>query len=88
MEDFKKCGKKLCLKCNSVLCEEEYASHKKACWYKCIICHQLFIEEKNFLEHYIRKGNEELNNIIDKFNRKAKINKNKVTHQNNQKRTF
>ena len=84
LKNFKKCGKKLCTKCNSVLCEEEYSSHKKACWYKCIVCHQLFINEKKFLEHYTKKENKELNNIIDKFNRKANINKNKVTLKNNQ----
>ena len=72
LEDFKNSGKKLCIKCNSVLNQEKYKSHINKCWYKCIICHQLFPYEKKFLEHYtINENKNELNKILNKFNRKA-----------------
>ena len=84
LKELKKGGKKLCAKCNSVLKNDEYFSHINSCWYKCIICHQLFPNKKKFLEHYTKNKNDELKNIINKFNRKAMINETKAIHLNDQ----
>ena len=74
LEDFKKSGKKLCVKCNSVFPQEKYKTHINKCWYKCTLCHNLFQNEKKFLEHYSKNENNELDNILNKFNRKANVN--------------
>lgn len=75
LEDFKRSGKKLCIKCNSVFPQQTFKTHINKCWYKCTICHQLFSNEKKFLEHYSKNENDELNDILNKFNRKTNLNK-------------
>ena len=83
IEDFKKSGKKICKKCKSILNQENFRNHINKCWYKCSVCHLLFSNETNFLEHFLEKN--ELIKVIDKFNRKtnSKINNNDNKSNNN-----
>ena len=73
LEDFKKSGKKLCVKCKSVFSQQKFKTHINICWYKCKVCHQLFPNEKKFLEHYSKNENNELNDILNIFSRKASL---------------
>ena len=75
LENFKNSGKKLCVKCKSILSQDKINSHKNNCWHKCMICHQIFPNATKFLEHYSNNENHELNKIISKFNRKANLKK-------------
>lgn len=70
---FKNSGKKLCPKCKSVMGEDKYKEHINTCWHKCNLCKEIFNNEEKFLSHFSEDKNHDLENILNKFNRKAKF---------------
>ena len=85
LENFKKSGKKFCVKCKTILNQENFRSHISSCWYKCIICHELFPNEDKFLNHFTENLNhDELNKALIKFNRKSNLNSNTSIKSNEQ----
>ena len=70
LEKYKNSNEKLCIKCNSVMPKIKYKNHIYTCWFKCTFCHQLFYNENKFLEHFSINGNNELNKVINKLNKK------------------
>ena len=73
LDKIKNSDKRLCKKCQIVLDLEKYSSHINKCWYKCKFCHLKFYNEDKFLEHYTKSKNHDLNQILDKFNRKSNL---------------
>ena len=85
LENFKNSGKKLCVKCQSIFSQEKYKSHINNCWYKCMICHQIFPNKNKFLEHYPKNEIHELNKVLNKFNRKENTKNNKQKNEDESK---
>ena len=72
---FKNSGKKLCPKCKSIIEQDKYKEHINICWHKCNICKKIFSNEEKFLSHFSKDKNHDLENILNKFNRKANFSK-------------
>ena len=70
LDKIKNSDKRLCKKCKIIIDLEKYNEHINKCWYKCKLCHEKFYNEDKFLEHYIKSKKHDLNQILDKFNRK------------------
>jgi len=85
INNFKNSENVMCKKCKCVLNKKDYNHHVNKCWYKCCVCHLLFSDENNFLEHFSKNGNHELIKVINKFNRKINLNKyiNNKSNNNN-----
>ena len=83
INNFKNSENIMCKKCKCVFNKKNYNHHINKCWYKCNVCHLLFSDENNFLEHFSKNGNHELIKVINKFNRKIILNKNINNKYNN-----
>ena len=87
LNEFKITGKKICNKCNNVFDDDNYKSHINKCWYKCIKCHKIFLDKKDFLKHFISHGKNEKENLVNNyFNKKVDLAK-KIIEQKNEENT-
>ena len=76
LSEYKKSGKKLCIKCNNVVEKNKYKSHINKCWHKCSKCQKIFIDENKFLKHFDTHGKKEMDNLINtSSNKKIELNK-------------
>ena len=41
--------------------------HINKCWHKCIVCHKVFIDDKEFLKHFDTHGKNELESLINVY---------------------
>jgi hypothetical protein len=62
----------MCQKCNCIINHEQYRDHINKCWHKCRSCHQIFVNEEKFLEHFYKNENCK-KDVVNKLNRKEII---------------
>ena len=87
LNEYKITGKKVCNKCNNVFDDDKYKSHINKCWYKCIKCHKIFLDENDVVKHFISHGKNEKENLVNiYFNKKIDIAK-KIEEQKNEENT-
>ena len=84
LQEYKISGKIVCNKCKNVTEKEKYKEHANKCWYKCIKCHKLFINEDTFINHFSNHGKNELTKILNSlFNGKTRLIK-KINEEKNE----